>query len=307
MYKRIMKNNILVPEKLERGDTIGIAAPASPFDLKKFRLGVDVLKSMGFNVYIPEGIFSRNGYLAGTDHQRASILNSLFSDKDIKAILCARGGFGSLKILSALDYDKIQKNPKIFIGYSDVTAVLSALYKKCRLITFHGPMAAELGSTSQRTREAMFSVLSSRADFEIFSRNGTSLKPGTGSGIVLGGNLSTLCHLTGTPYFPDVGGSILFIEERGEAVYRIDRMLTHMKMAGCFKGISGLVLGSFTDCGSVKEINKIIAGLFEKIDIPILSGFTAGHGKENITIPFGLKATLDAGGKLLSFRWPAID
>jgi len=302
-----MKNNILAPEKLERGDTIGIAAPASPFDLRKFNRGIDVLESMGFNVYIPEGIFNRNGYLAGTDVQRASVLNNLFSKKNIKAIVCVRGGFGSLKILSSLDYENILNNPKIFVGYSDVTALLSALFKKCRLISFHGPMATELGSASQRTINSMFSALTSRSDFEIFSKKGTSLKPGIGSGILLGGNLSTLCHLTGTPYLPDFKGSILFIEERGEAVYRIDRMLTHMKMAGCFKGISGLVLGSFTDCGSVKEINKIITGLFENIDIPILSGFAAGHGKENITIPFGLKANLDAGGKLLSFRWPAID
>ena len=300
-----MKNNILAPEKLERGDTIGIAAPASPFDLRKFNRGIDVLESMGFNVYIPEGIFNRNGYLAGTDDQRASILNNLFSKKNIKAIVCARGGFGSLKILSSLDYENILNNPKIFVGYSDVTALLSALFKKCRLISFHGPMATELGSASQRTRHAMFSALTSRFNFEIFSKKGTSLKPGIGSGILLGGNLSTLCHLTGTPYMPDFKGGILFIEERGEAAYRIDRMLTHMKMAGCFNGISGLVLGSFTDCGSVREIYKIATGLFEKFDIPVLAGFAAGHGKENITIPFGLKATLDAGGKLLSFEWPA--
>ncbi len=302
-----MKNNILVPEKLERGDTIGIAAPASPFNLRNFNRGIYMLKSMGFNVYIPEGIFNRNGYLAGTDDQRASILNNLFSKKDIKAILCARGGFGSLKILSLLDYENISDNPKIFVGYSDITAILSAIFKKCRMISFHGPMAAELGSASQRTIDAMFSVIASRFDFEIYSKKGTGLKPGIGSGVLLGGNLSTLCHLTGTPYFPHVKGSILFIEERGEAVYRIDRMITHMKIAGCFNGLSGLVLGSFTNCGSVKEINKLVSRLFEEFDIPILAGFAAGHGKENITIPFGLKATLDTGGKLLSFKWPAID
>jgi len=307
MYNRTMKNNILAPEKLERGDTIGIVAPASPFDLRKFNRGIDVLESMGFNVYIPEGIFNRNGYLAGTDVQRASILNNLFSKKNIKAIVCARGGFGSLKILSSIDYENILNNPKIFVGYSDVTALLSALFKKCRMISFHGPMATELGSASQRTINAMFSALTSRSDFEIFSKKGMSLKPGIVSGLLLGGNLSTLCHLTGTPYLPDFKDSILFIEERGEALYRIDRMFTHMTMTGCFNGISGLVLGSFTDCGSVREIYKLVTGLFGKFDIPVLAGVAAGHGKENITIPFGLKATLDAGGKLLYFEWPAID
>lgn len=298
-----MKNNILAPEKLEPGDTIGIAAPASPFDLRKFKRGIDALESMGFNVYIPEGIFNRNGYLAGTDLQRSSLLNNLFLNKDIKAILCARGGFGSLKILPFLDYENISDNPKAFIGYSDVTAVLSALFKKCGLISFHGPMASELGSASKKTKNAMFSALTSRFDYEIASGKGICLKPGIASGFLLGGNISTLCHLAGTPYLPDFTGSILFLEERGERAYRIDRMLTHMKMAGCFKGISGLALGSFTGCGSQRMINKIVAGLFEEIDIPILAGFPAGHGKENITIPIGLQATLDAGEKLLSFKW----
>jgi len=298
-----MKKNILVPEKLEYGDTIGIVAPASPFGLRKFKRGIDIVKSMGFNIYIPEGIFNRNGYLAGTDHQRASILNNLFSDKDIKAILCARGGFGSLKILPFLDYESISDNPKAFIGYSDVTAVLSALFKQSGLISFHGPMASELGSASRKTKKAMSSALTSRFDYESASGKGNCLKPGIASGILLGGNLSTLCHLVGTPYLPNFTGSILFLEERGERAYRIDRMLTHMKMAGCFKGISGLLLGSFTCCGSQRMINKIVAGLFEEIDIPILAGFPAGHGKENITIPIGLQVTLDAGEKLLSFKW----
>lgn len=299
-----MKKNILVPEKLERGDTIGIAAPASPFDLRKFKRGIDVLESMGFNVYVPEGILNRNGYLAGTDGQRASILNNLFSKKNIKAIVCARGGFGSLKILPLLDYENISNNPKIFVGYSDATALLAALFKKCRLVSFHGPMVTELGGASQITRDAIFSALTSHLDFEIKINKGKCLKQGIASGTMLGGNLATLCHLTGTSYFPDVEGNLLFIEERGEAVYRIDRMLTHMKMAGCFNGISGLVLGSFTDCGPVKEIFKIVTDLIGEFDIPVLAGFDGGHGKENITIPFGIRAMLDAGGKLLSFKQP---
>jgi muramoyltetrapeptide carboxypeptidase len=305
MYKKTERNNILAPEILEQGDTIGIAAPASPFDKGSLKKGIDVLKSMGFNAYVPEGVFARQGYLAGTDDHRASLLNNLFSEKSIKAILCARGGFGSLRILSKLNYDVIRDNPKMVVGYSDVTALLSALFIKCGMVSLHGPMAAELGNISRKTRKALYSALTSRSDFDIFPVKGIPLKEARGAGLFLGGNLSTLCHLVGTPYFPGLDGNILFIEERGEALYRIDRMLTQMKTAGCFSGISGLVLGSFTGCGPARTVNRLVAGLFENIDIPILSGFSFGHGRENIAVPFGLKATLDTGSKSLFFEWPA--
>ncbi len=297
------KRKLLVPAKLEIGDTIGIAAPASPFNLKEFKGGVSVLESMGFKTYCPEGIFNKNGYLAGDDENRAAVLNDLFSDSRIKAIICARGGFGSMRILSLLDYDMIFKNPKIFAGYSDVSALLSSLYEKCRLVTFHGPTVTTLSEASKRTRLAMFLTLTNRSDFEVKLRKGVSLKSGITSGTLLGGNLATLCHLIGTSCLPSYRGHILFIEERGEALYRIDRMLTQMKLAGCFDGLAGLLLGSFTDCGPAKEIYKVVTRVFGEMDIPVLAGFDGGHGKENITIPFGIKTTLDAGRKIISFKW----
>lgn len=289
---------------LKRGDTIGIAAPASPFDINRFKKGISVLESMGFNVYSPEGIFYENGYLAGADHQRAAIINDLFSDKKIKAVFFARGGFGSMKLLPLLDYRVISKNPKILIGYSDISALLSALYKKCGLVSFHGPMVTTLGSASKKTMRAMLSVLTSQSDIKIKTNRAVILIPGKVSATLLGGNLSTLCHLTGTPYLPYFKGCILFIEDRGEPLYRIDRMLTHMKLAGCFNGLAGLVTGSFTECGPVNEVYKLIQDLFKEFDIPVLAGLEAGHGKENITIPFGLKADLDTDSKILSFKWP---
>lgn len=159
MYMRAKQNKILVPEPLGPGDTIGIAAPASPFEAQKLKKGIDMLETMVFNVHVPEGLYSKSGYLAGSDIHRSFLLNDLFSNKDIKAVLCARGGFGSLKILPFLDYKNISANPKAFIGYSDVTAVLAALFKKSGLISFHGPMAAELGGASKKTKNAMFSAL----------------------------------------------------------------------------------------------------------------------------------------------------
>ncbi len=297
------KRRLLIPAKLEPGDTIGIAAPGSSFNLKEFKIGVSVLESMGFKTYCPEGIFNKNGYLAGGDESRAAVLNDLFADSRIKAIICARGGFGSMRILYLLDYDIICKNPKIFAGYSDATALLSFLYEKCRLVTLHGPMVTTLSEASKQTRLAMFSTLTSRSGFEIKLKKGVSIKTGTTSGTLLGGNLATLCHLTGTSFLPSYRGHILFIEERGEALYRIDRMLTQMKLAGCFDGLAGLLLGSFTDCGPAKEIYKVVAEVFGEMDIPVLAGFNGGHGKENIAIPFGIKTTLDAGRKIIFFKW----
>jgi len=258
-------------------------------------------------VYCPEGIFNRNGYLAGGDESRAAVLNYLFSDSRVKAIVCARGGFGSIRILPLLDYDIICKNPKIFAGYSDASALLSFLYEKCSLVTFHGPMVTTLSEASKRTRLAMFSTLTSRSDFEIKLKKGVSIKTGITSGALLGGNLATLCHLIGTSFLPSYRGHILFIEERGEALYRIDRMLTQMKLAGCFDGLAGLLLGSFTDCGPAKEIYKVVTRVFGEMDIPILAGFDGGHGKENITIPLGIETTIDAGRKILSFKWEQTD
>jgi muramoyltetrapeptide carboxypeptidase len=297
------QKKLLIPQKLEPGDTIGIAAPGSPFSLKELKTGLSVLESMGYRTYCPESIFNKNGYLAGSDESRADVLNTLFAESGIKAIICARGGFGSIRILPLLNCEVIRKNPKIFSGYSDVTSLLSFLYEKCRLVTFHGPMLTTLPESSQKTRDAFFSALSERSGYEIKLKNGVGLKNGTASGIMLGGNLATLCHLVGTSFLPSLRGNILFIEEKGEALYRIDRMLTHMKLAGCFDGLAGLLMGSFTDCGSLKDIYKIVTGVFGDLDIPVLAGFNGGHGKDNITIPLGIKTTLDAGSKIISFDW----
>jgi muramoyltetrapeptide carboxypeptidase len=297
-----MKKKLLIPSALNTGDTIGIAAPASPFDISRFKKGISVLESMGFNVCIPKKIYSTKGYLAGDDNQRADIINELISDKKINALFFARGGFGSMKILPLLDYKAISKNPKIIIGYSDISALLFAIYKKCGLVSFHGPMVTTLGSATKKTMKAMLSVLTSQSDINIKNSKAVVLSPGKVSGTLLGGNLSTICHLMGTPYLPSLKDCILFMEDRGEELYRIDRMLTHMKLAGCFNGLIGLAIGSFTECGPVKKVHNLIQDMFKEYDIPILAGIEAGHGKENLTIPIGLKIDLDTDRRTLSFN-----
>jgi muramoyltetrapeptide carboxypeptidase len=232
-------------------------------------------------------------------------VNRFFADEKIKAIFCARGGFGSMRTLLFLDFELIQKNPKIFVGFSDISAILAVLYSKCRLVTFHGPVVTTLGNATQETKTAMFSALSSDTSLEINVKTAITIKPGLASGPVLGGNLATLCHLVGTPFEPSFEGHILLLEDRGEATYKIDRMLTQMKMAGCFEGLAGVALGSFEACDSMDKIFRIVDQIFSGVRVPILAGFEIGHGRTNIMVPFGLEATLNTDRQSLFFHEPA--
>ncbi|HUV50250.1 MAG TPA: LD-carboxypeptidase [Anaerolineae bacterium] len=301
----VRENTQLLPDRLMPGDTIGIVAPAGSFDRKEFDRGVVVLKAMGFSIVVPDDIHIKNGYLAGPDIHRANLINTFFADRKIKAIICARGGFGSMRILSLLNFKSIKKNPKIFIGFSDISAILSVLYTRFGFVVFHGPMVTSLGDASRKTREALLAAVSSDAGLAIMPKTGKTIRHGLASGPVAGGNLTTLCHLIGTPFEPVFKGHILFLEDKGEACYRIDRMLSHMKLAGCFEGLAGLVLGSFKDCGPVGKIFGIVDNIFKDDNIPMLAGFEVGHGKNNITIPIGLNATLDTDRQLLLFHEPA--
>jgi len=301
MYKK----RLLHPPRLRPGDTIGIVAPAGPFDTELFDRGIEVLKSFGFRVHWPKNIFKKIGYLAGPDKHRANQVNRLFLNPEIKAIICARGGFGSMKTLSSLNLDLIRKNPKIFMGFSDISALLSVFYLHCGLVTFHGPVVTTLGKSTQKTKDTVLNVLSSDKNPELKPEKGVTIKPGSASGPILGGNLTTLCHLMGTPYEPCFKDHILLLEDTGEATYRIDRMLIQMKLAGCLEGLKGVVLGSFKKCGDLVEIFRIVEERFSVDEIPILGGFEIGHGRTNITIPLGIEATLDADAKIIRFHEPA--
>ena len=292
------------PPRLMPGDTVGIVAPAGPFDPEKFLKGKTILESMGFRTFFDEGIFRKDRFLAGTDVERADQVNRLFADPDVRAIICARGGYGSMRILPFLDFKIIQKHPKIFMGFSDVTALLSVLHDRCGLVTFHGPVVTTLANAAEETIAAMKTALTSGTTLELTPK-GIVIKRGMASGLMTGGNLTTLCHLVGTSYAPNFKGKIMFLEDVGEMPYRIDRMLTQMKLAGCFNDIAGLVLGAFKECGRLNEIVEIFNNIFEDADIPILAGFDIGHGAHNLTIPMGLGAMLDADKKRLLFHGPA--
>jgi len=295
----ILKKKSIRPPCLKTGDTIGIVAPAGPFNPEKFVRGKAVLETMGFRIFYDESIFQQHGFLAGTDAQRADQMNRLFADPSVQAIVCARGGYGSMRILPLLDYQTIQLHPKIFMGFSDVSALLTMLYEQCSLVTFHGPMVTSLAGATEKTISSMRTALTSDGPLELVPEEGKTIKSGISSGILCGGNLTTLCHLVGTPYATNFKGKILLLEDVGEMTYRIDRMLTQMKLAGCFNGMAGLILGAFKKCGQLNEIVEIFDNIFHDADIPILAGFDIGHGKTNLTVPLGQDATLDAGKKRL--------
>lgn len=295
----------LLPVKLSIGDNVGIIAPSSPFDKKKFYKGIAFLEGIGLSVVFSEKIFKADGYLAGSDIQRAELLNSMFADPAIKAIICARGGYGALRILNSIDYSIIASNPKIFIGCSDISLILNTLSNRCGLVTFHGPMIESLGNASKQTKKSLSKILMTDQILTVKPENKIVIQSGSTSGIVCGGNLTTLCHLVGTPFALDFKDKIFLMEDVGEAPYRIDRMLTHMKLSGAFNEINGILLGSFTDCGEPDQIYRIVEDIFSEYPVPILGGFAIGHGEPNLTIPIGALATLDADKALLSFSFNA--
>jgi len=261
-----------------------------------------MIRQLGFEPVVPEGVFEENGYLAGSDEHRADQLHRLFADPSIQAIICARGGYGSLRLLASLDFGLIRSNPKVFVGFSDISTLLSAITQQCGLVTFHGPMVTTLAGAGSQTRKSFVSALSADDHMIVEPDRGVTLRAGSGTGPAAGGNLTTLCHLVGTPFQPVWRGHILFIEDRGEALYRVDRMLTQLKLAGCLDGLSGLMLGSFKDCGDIDGIYRLVMDLFDAEGLPIAAGFDIGHQSPNCTLPLGVTATLDADRCVLTYH-----
>ncbi|MBN1841668.1 MAG: LD-carboxypeptidase [Deltaproteobacteria bacterium] len=300
-----MKKKIIKPRSLRAGDTIGIAAPSSPFDQQAFEGGIRALESMGFQVRIPENLFRKEGYLAGTDAERAELLMQLFCDDSVRAIFCARGGFGSMRLLPLLDFETIRAQPKILVGFSDITALLVAIYDMCGLLTFHGPVVTSLAKGSEKAFAALTDAIASNRPLILKSSNPVVLNPGQASGPVVGGNLTVLTHLIGTPYEPPFEDHIIFLEDRAEAPYRIDRMLSQLSLGGHLDAVAGVLLGSFQDCGPIEDVYAIVKEAFRQSAVPILAGFDLGHGADNLTVPVGLQAAMDTEDGSLRFQEPA--
>ena len=310
---------ILKPAHLAPGQTIGIVAPASPSrDPEGVRFALETIESLGFQTRPARHLFDRNGYLAGEDAQRAADLNSLFANPEVDAIFCVRGGYGASRLLPLLDYDLIRANPKVLMGYSDITALLLAIHAQTGLVTFHGPIAQQAYTpyTISELKKVLFNPqtplmlgappLFERGEGRVEKENRiTTLVPGKTLGRLIGGNLSLVAHLTGTPYMPDITGAILFLEDVSEAVYSIDRMLTQLWLSGNLQKVAGIVFGKFTEHrASEWEQNRVEEDVLAEralaLGIPALRGLMIGHVPDQTIIPLGCMAELDASAGTLT-------
>jgi muramoyltetrapeptide carboxypeptidase len=299
------------PSHLNFGDTIGVAAPASPPpDPKSIDRGVAVLEGLGFKVRIASHARRRCGFLAGSDRERAGDLMKFFLDRKVKAIICVRGGYGTGRLLSLLDYEAIRAHPKIFVGYSDVTALHCALRSRSRLVSFHGPMVgadfAEPGQPEFTVRSFLRTVTQPTPPGSICQGySGKTVKimrRGRAIGPLVGGNLSLLCASLGTPFQPPFRKNILCLEDTGEAPYRIDRMLTQLLQAGLLQQVAGIAIGIHRNCqdpnaagGEYRQtLEDVLRERLLPLKVPVVTGLPFGHVRCNATLPLGAQATLDA-------------
>ncbi len=296
------------PRRLLPGARIGVVAPAGSVDIAALQAGVAAIEAQGFAVELAPGIFQRDGYLAGAGAERARDLIEFYRRDDIAAIFCARGGFGSIQTLEHLPVD-IGNHPKLLVGYSDITILLNWLRARCAMVTIHGPMVATdlARGLSARCAAHFWDLLCGRVDrWELAL--GESLRGGQVEAELAGGCLSMLVTTLGTPYEIDTAGKILFLEDVGEAPYRVERMLTHLQMAGKLDRLAGVVFGDFTEChgDGPRDVRAVIGEVFAKADYPVVLGLAAGHGAENFALPLGVRMRLDGERATLAMLESAV-
>ena len=274
--------------------------------------GIGALVAMGYRVKVSARVLDRSGILAGSDRDRAHELNAFFADSSVKAIFSARGGYGCGRLLPLIDFAAIARAPKIFLGFSDATYMLNAMVERAGAVTFHGPMIAmdfAHGLTHRSTDHLMRLLSGEMRRFELEARE--VLRPGTGEGELIGGCLSVLVAMIGTPFAPRFDGRILFLEDTGEKAYRIDRMLVQLRQAGVFNRVAGIVFGALRPLeGSEREsvrIAEFVADQTVGLECPVLFGIEAGHGTENMTLPLGVRVKLESAGRRLVVTEPAVD
>jgi muramoyltetrapeptide carboxypeptidase len=310
---------ILKPQALKKGDTIGIIAPASaPLSQEKIDNGAAYFERLGYRVKLGANVRAVRGYLAGTDEERAADINAMFADTSVKAIVAVRGGYGTPRLLHLLDYRLITKNPKILCGYSDLTGLQLAIFKKTGLVTFSGPMAGvEMSKGIDPFTEEHFwrMVTSTKKAGVVHNPDGLPLacvRKGKATGVLLGGNLSLVSSIVGTQYLPSFKQSILFLEEIEEECYRFDRMLCQLRLAGIFDDANGIVLGELTDV-KASDTSKpfltaddVVNDYFGGLTKPVLRNLVYGHVPRKLTIPIGITASMDASRCTLSFTEAAV-
>lgn len=281
------------------GDLIGLVAPGSPFDRSKLETACRRLAELGYRFRIGEHAFEAEGYFAGGEAARASDLAHAILDPEVAAVICIRGGYGSGCLLPWLPFPKLRNHLKPLVGYSDVTFLHAAFHAELGWTTFHGPNLMDMAddvATARRLLEA----IEGRRDFVFHFSQDQVLKPGIASGRLLGGNLTCLVHLMGTPYFPHLAGSLLVLEDCNEKLYRLDRCINQLKLGGVFDGLAGMILGRFKGCGDANELYGVVSRHLKPYRFPVVTGLPFGHVDENEVFPLGTVFSLNTYEHTLS-------
>jgi muramoyltetrapeptide carboxypeptidase len=313
------------PKRLAAGDTAGLVAPANAtFESAELQIAKESLEALGLKVRIGSHLLDRHGYLAGQDKDRAADINAFFADPSIRAVLPIRGGWGSSRVLPYLDFDVIRRNPKVIVGYSDISALLLAIHAKTGLVTFHGPNGMgrwDAFSLDYFKRVLMQGEsvafenphdLSDRNALTQTDNRTLTITPGRARGPLLGGNLTVLTTIIGSPYLPAWDGAILFCEDVGEEYYRVDRMLTQLKLAGVLSKIAGFVFGTCSECGpgdgnfGALTLEEIFADHIKPLGIPAWSGAMIGHGMPQWTLAEGIDVEIDAAAGTIRMTGPGV-
>ena len=314
----MMLKKIIKPKRLKLGDTLGMIAPSGPLTDENFEKSVKSMTDLGFKVKLGKYVREQKGYLAGTDAQRAEDFHWAFSDKTVDAIWCFRGGYGGMRVLPLIDFNIVKQNPKIFIGYSDITAYHIPIYQKTGLVTFHGPVGtSDYGDFTKNNALNVLMNPTPQYRLESAAENLANASPlfkmevimaGKCQGKLIGGNLSLLSAMVGTPYGlrdKDVKGKILFMEDIEERPYRVDRMLTQMLQAVDLRTCAGIALGVFEGCSPKKEeqsqtVQEVLKDRLGNLGIPVAYGLSFGHIKNQYTLPMGIEAAFDTEGGVIT-------
>jgi muramoyltetrapeptide carboxypeptidase len=314
----------ILPARLSPGDTVGVVAPASAtFQTVDIAIARESLEGLGLEVRIGKHVLARHGYLAGRDEDRAADINAFFADREVRAVLPIRGGWGSSRVLPHLDYDLIRNNPKVVVGFSDITALHMGILAKTGLVTFHGPNG--MGRWDEWSldyfRRVLFggeavtfgnpTKLSDRNALTQTEHRVQTITPGTARGRLLGGNLTVLTAILGSPYVPSFDGAILFLEDVGEDLYRVDRMFTQLKLAGVLERIRGFAFGTCAECEPGEgfaslTLEEILGDHIKPLGVPAWFGAMIGHQTPQWTVPVGIDAEIDATKGTVRMLAPAV-
>jgi len=289
---------MIVPPPLLSGGTIGVVAPGGAVNSEALERGVTCLEALGYRVRLGDHVLSRRRYLAGSADVRLTDLVAMLRDPEVGGVICARGGYGTTQLLPLLDPALLVANPKLIVGYSDVSPLLGWVIERCGVVALHGPMVAtDLAKGLSEHAAARFADLLAAPGSPWREPIPDVVAPGAATGRLVGGCLSSLVALLGTPYAVETNGAVLFLEDVAERPYRLDRMLTHLRLAGKLSGVSAVVLGSFADCDGVADGDvaaEVFRDFFADAPYPVVAGFPAGHLSENLPLVFGLPFRVDA-------------